>query len=151
MKETELLKNEKVITTSSNQQITLTTHRLRKVLSASGSMVFTSILLRNISSIYMVATRKPIYLFFSIIAFAGAAFMAIEHNEEVALISGIIGAIFIIVYFLSKSHLITVTASDRTKISLLTKGMKNETVLDFINKIETAVIQETTTLIEDND
>jgi len=142
MKETELLDSEKVITTSSDKQITLTNHRLRKVVGSSGNGTFTSILLRNVSSIYMVSTRKNIYFILGILALGGASLLAFQNEEEIAIGSGILGVLFIIFFILSKSHSISVASSGGARINLTTKGMKDSSILDFINKIEAAIIQE---------
>lgn len=138
----QLLEKEKIITTSANEGITLTSHRLRKVVGSSANGMLTSILLRNISSIFMISRRKNIYLFLAILCLGGAFFLMIENEAELAIGSGIIGIVFIILFVLSKTHFITIASTGGSKINLLTKGMKHATILDFIDKIETAIIQE---------
>ncbi len=138
----QLLETEKIIITSSNKEITLTSHRLRKVVGSSGNGMLTSILLRNISSIFMISRRKNIYLFLAILGLGGAFFLMIENEAEWAIGSGVIGIVFIVLFVLSKTHFITIASAGGSKINLLTKGMKHATILDFIDKIEAAIIQE---------
>lgn len=141
-KKIKLIETEKIITTSSNGEITLTNHRLRKVVGSSGNGMLTSILLRNISSIYMISKRKNIYLVLGILLLGTALFLIAENETEIAFVAGAIGIVFIIFFILSKTHFISVASGGGAKIHLFTKGMKYSSILDFIDKIEAAIIDE---------
>lgn len=112
--------NEKVILESDNNQIRLTTHRLRYSESARSSSDFTSIMLDKISSIELTYYKSSIWL----------------------LIIGIIttpvivGIILIIIFFTSKRHVVSVTPDGGKPIIFETKGMKREFLEDFIDKVE---------------
>lgn len=137
-----LLETERIITESANKEVTLTNLRIRKLEGSSAKGTLTSILLRNISSIKMVYSRKGIFLFLGILGLIGSLALIAEREDNFAWITGILGVVFLILYILSKSHFITIASTGGATINLLTKGMKDSSILDFINKVEAAIIHE---------
>jgi len=53
----------------------------------------------------------------------------------------VLGVLFIILYLTSRKHVVTILSDGGGKINFHTKGMKQEQVLDFVNKLESAMKQ----------
>ena len=132
-----LIEQEEILTTSADNLITLTSLRLRY---QSGKDHFISMMLEKISAIEINYTSKFWALLLGIIiAIVGAGFTATQsHDQEVGLIGVFLGVIFIVYYIATRKHVVQISAECGTKIIFFTKGMKRESLLDFINKIEAA-------------
>jgi hypothetical protein len=48
--------------------------------------------------------------------------------------------IMTLIFFFTRNHFLVVSSNGGTKINLLVKGMKNANVLQFLNKIDQAII-----------
>ena len=114
--------NEKVILESDNNQLRLTTHRLRYNETASSNSDFTSIMLDKISSIELTYYKSSIWLLII----------------GILTIPIIVGIILIIIFFTSKRHVVSVTPDGGKPIIFETKGMKREFLEGFIDKVEAA-------------
>lgn len=112
--------NERVILESDNNQLRLTSHRLRYHETASSNSDFTSIMLDKISSIELKYYNSNIWLLVI----------------GILTIPIVVGIIIIIFFFTSKKHVISVTPDGGKPILFETKGMKREFLEDFIDKVE---------------
>ena len=61
-----------------------------------------------------------------------------QRESELSTGAYILGGIFVLIYFITRRHLITVASDGGAKINMIAKGMKRENVLDFVNRIENA-------------
>ncbi len=48
------------------------------------------------------------------------------------------GVVCVVIYLFTRKHVVSIASDGGAKINFETKGMKRETVIGFINKIETA-------------
>ncbi|MDA9970507.1 hypothetical protein N9E56_01590 [Flavobacteriaceae bacterium] len=112
--------NEKIILESDNNQLRLTTHRLRYHETAKSNSDFTSIMLDKISSIELTYYKSSMWLLI----------------VGIITIPIIVGIILIIIFLTSKRHVVSVTPDGGKPIVFETKGMKHEFLEDFIDKVE---------------
>ncbi|HEY1045227.1 MAG TPA: hypothetical protein VGF79_02235 [Bacteroidia bacterium] len=134
----QLLKNEAEIVSSSNQQVTLTTHRIIYDDKQIGKSKYTSIMLEKISSIEVHYRSWPQILILGIIAIAAGLVFAGQEEEQASLLCGGIGLFFCVLYLLSRKHFITISSDGGTRINLLSSGLKREALLKFVNQIDQA-------------
>ncbi|MFT4660543.1 MAG: hypothetical protein ACI9N1_000361 [Flavobacteriales bacterium] len=119
-----LNEKEQIILESDNNQIVLTTHRLRYKETPSPKSDFTSIMLDKISSIEVTYHRWSIwYLILGILTTP----IVIEF-------------ILIFLWWRSKSHVVFVTPDGGRSIIFETKGMKRESLEEFVDKTEEAAM-----------
>ena len=133
-----LFEGETLISESDDNVITLTSHRLRYNSSSAGTGHIVSIMLEKISSIEVHYKSWILVLFFGILLAAGGLFMGAQNRGDIMVAGLATGGICILLYFLTRKHVITISSDGGSKINFQTKGMKRETLLDFINKIEAA-------------
>ena len=117
----EAIENEKLITESDNKQLRLTTHRLRYHESASKNSNFTSIMIDKISSIELTYQSNIWLLIIGVLT-----------------LIILVGVILIVLFFLTKKHVISIIPDGGKPIILEVKGMKRDFLEDFNNKVEGA-------------
>ncbi len=117
----ESLENEKLITESGNRQVMLTTHRLRYHEGTSSNSDFTSIMLDKISSIEVKYQSNILFLIIGVIT-----------------IPIVVGIVFILIYYFTRKHVVSVNPDGGKSIIFETRGMKREYLEEFIFKIESA-------------
>jgi hypothetical protein len=130
-----LIENEEVITTSNNNSVTLTNKRIIK---RSGKDYLISMNLQNISTIEVRYKSFPLILALGVLIAGGSIGAGVASREDTAFLPAILGGILIVVYFITRYHAVTISPNGGTKIGFQTQGMEQETVLEFINKIEQA-------------
>lgn len=133
-----LLKNEVEITSSSNKQVTLTSHRILYDGKQFGKSKYTSIMLEKISSVEVHCRSWPQILILGILAIAAGLVLAGKGEEQASLLCGGVGLFFCILYLLSRKHFITFTSDGGTKIDLHTSGLKREALLKFVTLVDQA-------------
>jgi hypothetical protein len=114
------IENEKLVLESDNRQLKLTTHRLRYYESTSANSDFTSVMLDKISSVELTYYKSNIWLLII----------------GILTIPIIVGIVLIILYFVSKKHIVSVTPDGGKPIIFEVKGMKREFLENFIDKLE---------------
>lgn len=134
-----LLDNEKVITQSDGNVITLTNLRLRYSDSQWGKAHIVSLLLESISSIEIHFRSKTILVILAVLAIIGGLVAGANGEEEFIGAGFGTAVVLIILYLFSRKHYLTISSDGGGKIHFHTKGMKREKVEDFINQLESAI------------
>lgn len=135
MAKIKLLENETVIAESNNGRCILTNFRVRYSDVQLGKSYFSSILLKNISSIEIGYRSNIVFVILGVIG-GGVSFLL----EEYLLIGVMISIFLFLVYFLTRRHLIVISSNGGVKMKLLVKGMSTTEILKFHNQIEQAII-----------
>lgn len=112
--------NEEMILESSNNQLRLTTHRLRYHKTESRNSDFTSIMLDKISSIELTYYQSSVWVLII----------------GIVTIPILFGIILIIYYFSSRRHVVSITPDGGKPIVFETNGLKREFLENFIDKVE---------------
>jgi len=138
MKQFKLFETEENITSSTDKRVILTNKRIWKLESGFGKARTTSIHLQKVSSVEIQYKSWLWALIIGVFFIVAGLLAVLGRSEEIAVLAVIAGVVLIILYLLSRRHLITVTSDGGTKLNILTKGMSSDDVLDFVNKIEQA-------------
>ncbi|MFI5136472.1 MAG: hypothetical protein ACHQIM_01510 [Sphingobacteriales bacterium] len=135
-----LLKDETIITTSNENALTLTTHRIRADFSAGSEARFTSIMLQHVSSVQLSTRSYPILIGIAILLVILGIAIGNDHtgNSSVPVILILAGVISASAYFFYKQHNCVIASDGGSKIEFSTTGMKREVLIDFLDKIEQA-------------
>jgi len=140
MEKKHILDGESIITQSNDKTVTLTNYRIRFQSSGSGKAHIVSILLEKISSIEIHYKSKMFLLIIGILLMVSGLFMGANNMGQVMVLGIVLGGLFILFYLLTRKHVVSVASDGGVKINFHTKGMKRETLLDFVNQIEKAKI-----------
>lgn len=135
-----LMIDEKILMDGDNKQITLTTHRIRQENKKWGKLDLISIMLEQVTSCQYSKKSKPIFLIIGFLLFGLAFIIGSQEGEDGPVIaSGIalIGLVLIIIYFFTIERGLFISSAT-AKIKLNTKGMKDENIKLFIDKLEVA-------------
>lgn len=132
--EQQLFNDETIITRTDRDEIILTSHRIRYQPSKSNMMSF---MLDNVTSIEFKYYSWPVLLAVSVMFLIGAGVALNDGDEDIVLYLIIGAAIFGLLYFSSRRHVIKI-ASPSGAFQFVVKGMGRDKVLDFVNKIEQA-------------
>lgn len=138
METSSLFEGEEILLSSDDKTITLTNKRLRQNESSTGRAHITSIHLEKISSIEIHYKSWVLILILGILLAIGGSLLLTQGESELSTGAYILGGIFVLIYFITRRHLITVASGGGAKINMIAKGMKRENVLDFVNRIENA-------------
>lgn len=129
-----LFDNEQLISQSDNNQVVLTSKRIRQT---ENGKDITSIMLEKISSIEVRHQSFIVALVAGIIILAVAFFM-LKTDEGAAQVTAVVGVVLILFYFFTRKHIISISSDGGAKIVLVTLGMNHEGILDFVHQIEQA-------------
>lgn len=135
-----LMIDEKILMDGDNKQITLTTHRVRQENKKWGKLDLISIMLEQVTSCQYSKKSKPIFLIIGFLLFGLAFIIGSQEGEDGPVIaSGIalFGLVLIIIYFFTIERGLFISSAT-AKIKLNTKGMKDENIKLFIDKLEVA-------------
>lgn len=114
--------NEELLLESTNHQVKLTTHRLRYYETSRKNADFTSIMLDKISSVELMYYKPSIWMLI-----LGILTLPI-----------LVGIIILLIFFLSRKHVVSVTSDGGKSILFETQGMKRQFLEDFIDEVEAA-------------
>lgn len=138
----ELIKDERIITESGNKEFVLTTHRIRYQTSSWGQAHITSIMLEKISSIEVRYYSWIITLFLGILFIIFGLVLSVnEENNEAFGVTPLFlfaGGMLVLIYFLTRRHVIVIAADGGAKINFVTSGMNREFILAIIDSVEIA-------------
>lgn len=121
------------ITHSENDIVKLTSHKVRY----QDGYILKSFMLDQISGIEVKYTSQPWFILLCIASIIGAVVFIDETDGIYAISSLIMAVISFFLYLYSRKHIVMIGSSS-TKITFHTKGMDNDNVLAFVNKIEAA-------------
>lgn len=131
-----LFPNERVLTQSDNEAVTLTTHRILYEYKDWGKSYNQNIMLEHITSTENYSKSNVLLLILAILSgICSTAVMA--GTPEIGLILILTGLVLYRLYRRSRKNLILIS-SPSTRMTINVGGMKREMVLTFINKVEQA-------------
>lgn len=130
--EAQLFKDETIITKTDRDEVILTSHRIRHQPSKSNLV---SLMLDTVTSIEFKYYSWPVLLAVSVMFLIGAGVALNEGDQDIVLYLIIGAAIFGLLYFTSRRHVVKI-ASSSGAFQFVVKGMGTDKVLDFVNKIE---------------
>jgi hypothetical protein len=133
--EDHLLEEEYIITRTPEDEVVLTSHRIRHRLDNGNRMI--SIMLDNVNSIQSRHESKPVFIGIAILSFVAAGILSTESNGTYSVVAGLVGVICVIIYFASLRNVITIYSTS-SSIEFQTKGMDQGKVLSFVNSVEEA-------------
>ncbi len=132
--------DEKILMDGDYKQITLTTHRIRQEKKTWGQVDLVSIMLEQVTSCEYSKKSRPLFLIVGLLT-VGLAFYTLSQGggdtKEIAGGLVLFGLVFIIIYFFTFKHGLFISSAS-AKIKLNTKGMKDENIKSFIDKLEVA-------------
>lgn len=136
-----LFEGESIITQSKDSKVVLTNYRLRYQESSASNARVISIMLEKISSIEVHYKSYPVYIILGILIggmgyfFSGGLGSRMELQLKIVCL--VVAVLFVLVYFMSRRHMVSVASSGAT-IDFHTRGMRRDSILEFVNKIEQA-------------
>jgi hypothetical protein len=136
--ENKLFESERIISQSGDKSITLTNYRIQHFTQSFGKSHYMSIHLQDVSSIEVHYRSFILFLVIGILGTTAAFYFGAMNLGDLFVLSGIIGLLFILIYFLTRKHVVTIASNGGGKVQFFTKGMKKETLFDFIHQIEKA-------------
>lgn len=136
-----ILEGESIITQSKDRMVTLTNYRIRFQDTSSGRAHIVSIMLEKISSIEIHYKSYIFLLIIGILLAAAGLFMGVNNMGRQMTLGLVLGGLFILVYLRTRKHVVSIASDGGAKINFETKGMRREVLLDFINQIEKAKIE----------
>jgi hypothetical protein len=135
-----LMTDEKVLMDGDYKQITLTTHRIRQENKSWGQVDLVSIMLEEVTSCEYSKKSRPIFLIIGLLFVGFAIFIGGQDGSDAQNIAGIallVGLLLIVFYFFTIKRGLLISSAT-AKIRLNTKGMKDENIKSFIDKLEVA-------------
>jgi hypothetical protein len=130
-----LMAGERVIMTSNDEMLTLTSHRVRLDTTVRGASKFVSITLDSVASCGLVTRTRPVLLILGAVAgIVGVAQSAAEARFGLL----VVAAVLVIVYFVTRAAVVTIASTGGETITLPAKGMGREAIVEFLEEVEHA-------------
>jgi len=135
-----LFQGEQILTTTEDNIVVLTTHRIRSNNSYGwGQHSTTSIMLEKVSSIQLTYTSYPVLLLMAGILIIIAFVMKSQHvGENEMFIPIMLAIVCLAIYFATRKHVCVIASDGGARISFATTNMKKEVLHNFIDKVEQA-------------
>ncbi len=127
-----LLAGERVVMSSDADTLTLTNMRVRLDSEASGRSRLVAMVLDAVASCGLVTRSHPFLLLIGALAVVGA--LTQQGNNQLALFA--IGAILVVVYFATRSAVLTITSVGGSEIVVPIRGMGRNQIVEFIDALE---------------
>jgi hypothetical protein len=134
-----LLENERIITQSDQNIITLTNLRIRYSAKRMGKAHIVSMMLNKVGSIELKYQNNLLTVLIALAGFLTALYGFIENDTNILLTGLIVAGISVYVYIKNRKHLISITSENGKEILFHTKGLRHEDILKFINQVEGAI------------
>lgn len=134
----DLFPSEEYLVQSNNDRLVLTTHRLQLTSKDWGSSYKNILFIEDISSIEVRYSSLVIALVIGVFALIGGLMWANDSSVSQLNIATISGIILIIVYFLSRRYLVSITPNGGKPLNFEIGQMSTEEVNDFIDKVQLA-------------
>lgn len=133
-----LFPSEEYLVRSNNDRIILTTHRIQLTSKDWGSSYRSILFLEDISSIEKRSSSLFIALVIGIFLLVGGMMWANQADINQINPATISGIILIIVYFLSRKHVVSITPNGGKSLNFEIGQMSDEEVNEFIDKVQLA-------------
>lgn len=146
MEHMNFIEGEKVILETSKSSLVVTNIRIRTYFKGKFRSKFDSILLDNISSIGIRYRANSVYLFISIISVVVAVaqvfgmYLSETISEIIALITGVSGIIFLLLYYNSREHVLTVSSKGGGEIKIVLKELEREDAIKIVDIVENGIL-----------
>jgi hypothetical protein len=134
----QLFPNEEYLVRSNNDLLVLTTHRIQSKSKDWGSSYENTLFLEDISSIEIRYSSLFLALVIGIFLIVGGLIWSNNEGISPFNYSTIAGAFAILVYFVSRRHVISITPDGGNPINLDIGHMGSEEIHDFIDKVQLA-------------
>lgn len=129
---------EKEIMSSDNGLIKLTNRKIRYTSESFGKANIVSIMLNEISAIEVYYKSYLPALLLGILFILLGLILGVQNQGDALLALLILGVIFIIYYLMTRRHVVSIISNSGRAISFQSSGMRRETLLKFIDKVEKA-------------
>jgi hypothetical protein len=131
--------NESVLIETEGKTLALTSHRVRYQSEAVGNTTIRSIMLEELASCAMVHSSNIILLILAGVCFLGGLFVyASQPRADGALVFGVLLAVVLVIAYFASRRKVLALASAGTTITVNMRGMKLDTVKNFIEQTEAA-------------
>jgi len=132
------LPGETILLESDNQNLVLTSHRVRCSMQTMGLAKVTSIMLEELSACEITTTSSPWLFVLALLVFLIGLFANTPSQDSSSTIGGALIALAIVLtYFGTRQRVISLRAAGGA-IIVPTKGMDAEVALEFIDTLEAA-------------
>jgi len=133
-----LFENEKIISSTDDNIVILTTHRVRCTNSYQwGQQSTTSIMLEKVSSIQATYISYPLLLVIAGISLVIAIGMGSQRSSQGQLSIPIIIAVVLgIIYYFTRKHVCVIASDGGAKIVFETEGVRKDRLLEFMDNVE---------------
>lgn len=133
-----LFPGEELLVRSNNERIILTTHRIELSSKEWGTSYRNTIFLEDISSIEIRYTSFILALLLGILLITGGLIWSSQAEITPFNVSSIAGGFSILVYFLSRRHVVSISPNGGRAINFEIGSMSNLDLEEFIDKIQLA-------------
>ena len=135
----QLFPNEEILVTSNQDKIVLTSQRVHLNDKEWGRSYRISLFLENISSIENVYKSNPVFLVMAALGLI-VGLVTVDRTYEGGLAFGAfaVAVIFLVLWLNSRRHMVTISSNGGAKLNFLVKGMDEEQVQDFVDKVQAA-------------
>ncbi|MBL6446094.1 hypothetical protein JMN32_07235 [Fulvivirga sp. 29W222] len=131
-----LFKNESILVKSESEVVVLTTHRLRY----QDKKELTSIMLKQISSIDIKYTSHPLLIILAVITGLEGIVILSNSETEIAILALFSAGILAALFLSSRKHVVTISSAS-SRLVFHTKGMGEQSVESFVDKVEAAIAE----------
>lgn len=144
MNEKDLLTGEHIITQSGGNLITLTNYRVRMTTKRFGKADIVSIPLQKVSTVEVNYHSVLIALILGVLFLVVGLLMASGGRDAgpFGAMGALLGIIGIAYYYLTRKHVILISADNGRGIQFESKGLSQDAINKFINQVEGAVRDE---------
>ncbi len=133
-----LFPEEKEITSAVGKAIQLTTHRIQGWYGAKGSEYYVSIMLEKVTSVQLREISSPGLLVVGFVVLLGGLLLIPATGEPAMGLVGLLGVIFIVLYFTSKYHRVSINGYGGVRIHFMWKGKNKADIMRFLDQVEYA-------------
>ncbi|MFT6982506.1 MAG: hypothetical protein ACJAUD_001273 [Crocinitomicaceae bacterium] len=135
-----LLPDENILVTSNADKIILTTYRIQMMDKSMGQSYTISMFLENISSIEIKYKSNIILLILAVLALIGGGLAGQQQSGPNNLfVAGLVaGATFLIIWWLTRKHIISITPDGGSSLDFMVQGMKEQQIKDFVYNVSLA-------------
>ena len=130
-----LFPDEKIVSQSSDNSVTLTSHRICYEYKSFSQSYNQSIMLEHITSCENYSSSSIVALILSCVALVLTVSAGYGRQSDLVILLFTLCVASAIYYWLSRKNFIVIS-SPSTRMMIRTKGMRSDLVLSFINKVE---------------